>query len=499
MGIIARQSIKASIVGLVGVAIGAFTRLFLYTKFLTVSEIGILETVVKLGVLMTPFFVVGAPQVILRFFNRFKEKQLNNRLIFTYAVLIFLIVTPIASLVYLLGKDLIFSLYAEAPELANYYLLPLLVAITYGGFSFLRSIAVVHLRITIPTFLSGVLDRLMIMVLLIAYGVYGLVTIDQFIYLNIIVFFGFPMLFMLIYLALVIKPEVVKPKFDEAWNIIKESSAYNTYLIFGTLTGVVISAIDVNMISGKLGTSLAGVYTIAFFMGTVIEIPQRSLTKIIYPILNKAILNNDVVEVKKLYQKSSVNQFLVGAFMFLVVWVNIDSIFAIIPNGDSFLAGKLVVLYIGLGKLFDMTLGVNRQIIELSKYYKFNLLISVILSILVIILNLIFIPLNSELFGGINGVAFASLLAVAVTNIFSLAVVWLKEGFLPFSSQMILVLIPIFMFYGLSAFISISNPLLSIAVKGVLAVLVFVGASYYFRISEDFMLILQRVVKRFKA
>lgn len=498
MGIIARQSIKASIVGLVGVAIGAFTRLFLYTKFLTASEIGILETVIKLGILMIPFFVVGAPQVVTRYFGRFKDKEANDSLIYSYTIILALVLIPLMSILYYLVQPFLFSLYQEAPELADYAILPLLVAITFGGFAVLRSISSVHMRITVPTFLSGVLDRILVLVLLLAFGVLHWLNIHQFIHLNIIVFFVVPFVLMLAYLVFVIKPVFKATNFDGIKSIIKKTSAYNAYLILGTLSGVIISAIDVNMISGKLGTELAGIYTIAFFMGSVIDIPRRSLSSIIYPILNKAVIAEDKLKIQELYQKSSVNQFLVGLFIFLVVWLNIDAVFQIIPNGSEYMGGKIVVLFIGLSKLFDMMMGVNKQIIELSKYYRINLLINVLLSVLVIVLNLVFIPLQSSLFGGINGVAFASLLAIIISNLLAFIIVWKREGLQPLTIDHVKVLLLTLISVVLVAWIQIPNPWVLILVKSFLLAVAFVLFTLVFKISPDFTALFVKLKERVK-
>jgi O-antigen/teichoic acid export membrane protein len=240
------------------------------------------------------------------------------------------------------------------------------------------------------------------------------------------------------------------------------------------------------MIAGGLGMELAGVYTIAYFMGMVIEIPKRSLTNIIYPILNKAVIKKDALEIKSLYQKSSINQFLVGSFIFLIIWLNIDQIFMIIPNGDDFVAGKLVVLFIGLSKLFDMLMGVNKEIIELSKYYRFNLVLGVLLSVLVIVLNLIFIPLKSAVFGGINGVAFASLLALFISNLLAFVIVWRKEKVHPFTLNHGKIFVVIFVSSMLCYFIQVEHPILSISLTTACITLSYIFLTLVLNISEDF-------------
>ena len=120
------------------------------------------------------------------------------------------------------------------------------------------------------------------------------------------------------------------------------------------------------------------------------------------------------LEIKNIYEKSSLNQLLLGGFIFLIIWLNIDEGLALLP--EKFQGGKYVVLYIGLSKLFSVATGVNGQIIVNSKYYRFDLYSNFILLIITIFTNYIFIPESSPLseysIVGINGAAFATALSV---------------------------------------------------------------------------------------
>jgi O-antigen/teichoic acid export membrane protein len=496
MGVIARQSIKASIVGLVGVAIGAFTRLFLYTKYLSSSEIGTLETLIKLGLIITPFVALGAPQVVIRYYDRFHNGTSDNGFIHAYVSLILFAILPLLVLFYVIfGLDF-FSLYTEAPELKKYFFLPLWVAILYSGFNFLKSISVVHLKLSVPVFFNGFLDKLAVLLLLLFYGIVGGLSISQFIHINIWIFFGLPFVLMFLYLYFFIKPKLTLSSFSNSLKVFKETFQYNLYLVLNSFSEIIVAAIDINMIAGLIGTEKAGVYTIAFFMGNVIDIPKKSLTSIINPILNKSIINNEINKVAELYKKSSLNQFLVGSFMFLLVWLNIDTIFSIIPNGEIYKEGKLVVLYIGASKLFDMLMGVNKQIIELSGYYRYSLVNNILLGFLVISLNFIFINLDSPYFGGINGVAFASFLAILLSNLFSFALVWFKNKIQPFTWQHLKVFLPILFSIFLLSLFSFKNPFLSIVFSGFVLVLVFTTFSLVFSISKDFNLILRDILNK---
>ena len=69
--------------------------------------------------------------------------------------------------------------------------------------------------------------------------------------------------------------------------------------------------------------------------------------------------------------KSALNQFLFGGIIFLIIWLNIDHGLSILPEKFNGEGVKLVILFIGLSKLFNVATGVNGQIIINSKYYRF--------------------------------------------------------------------------------------------------------------------------------
>ncbi len=110
------------------------------------------------------------------------------------------------------------------------------------------------------------------------------------------------------------------------------------------------------------------------FIAVIIEIPKRSLSQVLIPLVVQANKDHDIKTLNVLYKKSSINQFLIGTMIFLIIWLNIDSLFSLIPNGDIYRQGKWVVFLISLAKLFDMLTGINAEIVGTSRYYKMDLL-----------------------------------------------------------------------------------------------------------------------------
>ena len=73
--------------------------------------------------------------------------------------------------------------------------------------------------------------------------------------------------------------------------------------------------------------------------------------------------------IETIYKKSALNLFIIGSFLLLGIWANIDSIFSLLPKSDIYAQGKWVVLLIGLGRVADMMTGLNTEILVNSKTF----------------------------------------------------------------------------------------------------------------------------------
>jgi O-antigen/teichoic acid export membrane protein len=143
-----------------------------------------------------------------------------------------------------------------------------------------------------------------------------------------------------------------------------------------------------------------------------------------------------VKEVASLYRKTSINQLIIGSLLLIGVWINLDNIFDLMPNGKNFELGKWVVIIIGFGKLIDMLFGPSSEIIVLSKYYRFNIILIILLAAMVIISNNILIPRY-----GIEGAAWGSAFALITFNAIKFIFIYIKFGIQPFEWATIKVLI----------------------------------------------------------
>ena len=95
MGVIIRQSIKSTFVLYIGIAIGLINRLFLLPTFLTIEQIGLLDVLMIIAMLLAKISPIGTPGAITKFYSYFKDNKLLNTFIgfvitvglFGYAIL----------------------------------------------------------------------------------------------------------------------------------------------------------------------------------------------------------------------------------------------------------------------------------------------------------------------------------------------------------------------------------------------------------------------------
>jgi O-antigen/teichoic acid export membrane protein len=143
-------------------------------------------------------------------------------------------------------------------------------------------------------------------------------------------------------------------------------------------------------------------------MAVMVSVPYRSVTAIASPQLSRAIKEQNREECSLLIRQVTRNLLLIGGFILLLIWVNIDLIYHILPNGETYAQAKEVVLILGISQLVMATFSICLTTLNYSKYYAMSLLLSLLLTVSAIILNNHLVPLR-----GMEGAALSNLLSYA--------------------------------------------------------------------------------------
>ena len=206
---------------------------------------------------------------------------------------------------------------------------------------------------------------------------------------------------------------------------VKEILVYTFYIILsGSVANLLLDG-DKIMLNQYMDIGNIAFYSVATYIALVISVPSRAMHQIVYPITAKLMHNDQHDELNELYKKTSINLQIVGGFVMLCIFVNIEQLYEMIPKEYS--GGILVVFMIGLSKYFDLILGNNNAIIFNTKYYRAVLFLGVLLVFLTVGLNMIFIPIY-----GIMGSAFATLLSITIYSLAKLMFVVKTIAFISF-------------------------------------------------------------------
>ena len=222
---------------------------------------------------------------------------------------------------------------------------------------------------------------------------------------------------------------------------------YTAFLFFGGVSGLFINKIDFVMVSHMKSLEYTAIYSIAFYLASFIEIPRRSMSQILTPIISEHIKNNNTKELSSLYRRSSITQLFMATFLFFAIWLNLETFYSIMPKGEIYKAGKFVVLIIGVGKLIDLSTGAASPIIATSKFYPIAFLSFVIGATIGILGNMLLIPLY-----GINGAAIATSLTFLMVATVAIIAIRFFYKIVPYSINHVKLLVLGIIFFSIPLF-----------------------------------------------
>lgn len=483
MGIIFKQSFKNTVVTYLGFGIGAINTLFLYTRFLTEEYFGLVGVILSTSAILMPIMAFGVPNTMVKYFSRFEDPKMKQSFLSLMLLAPLLLILPIALLSYL-SYDVVSAFLSRKNEIVKDYVWYIfLIGMAMAYFEVFYAWAKVHMKSVFGNFMKEVFVRICITVALLL------------VYLDLLSVEGFLKLMVGIYLlrTLIMKLYAYSLSGPRISLVLPQNTgsimAYSSFIILGGSVAVILLEIDRFMINQFIPIENVAYYTVSIFIATVIAVPSRAMHQITYPMTAEIMNKGSWADLKGLYQKSSLTLFIVAGLIFLLIILNLEDLYTLLP--PNYRDGLFVVFFIGLAKVFDALLGNNNAILFNSEYYKALLLMGIFLAILTILLNLWLIPIY-----GINGAAIASFTAIAVYNIIKLIYVKLKFKTHPFTADTFRVLALLISIGVLFYFLDFTfHPLFNICLKSILIGLVYVGVLYRFRISEDVFGVLSRWIK----
>ena len=380
----------------------------------------------------------------MRYYPYFKDEEHRDHGFFGWTLIVPLIGFALFTLLFFLFKDSIAGFFiAKSALFVDYinYVLPLAFFMLY--ITVFETNSNLLLRIVVPKFIREVAIRLLTMAVYILYAFHVLTLTGMVVSLCVV--YGLATLLNIIYLFTLkrvsfrIEPDYVKPEMRHDFTL------YTLFLLTSALTTEFAPMLNDYFVAGMQGLASAGVFSIAVYVATLVEMPYRSLSAISRPHISQAIADNDNAKTNEICKSVSLNQFLVGSLIFLVIWINIDAFFTVLPNGEKYAIAKWVVFILGISRLCNSTLNVGLTALSYSKHYYFSLVFSILLTGLSIFLNYKLIPV-----WGMEGAAIATLASYLLYYLLLTAFVSYKIKMNPLTIKHLWVIVIVAALFGLA-------------------------------------------------
>lgn len=479
MGVIKHQSIRSTLLIYIGFAVGAVNIIFLFPHIFGDNEMGLTRLLQDIAVIMVPICTISTVPTISRFFPYYSShlKDKNNDML-TWALVCTIVGFTFFVLMTVFFKEVIIWTFGEkSPLFIKYFYMLYPNVLFFALFGVFESYSGSRHLTVFPNFLKELALRLLTTVLIILYF-FKLIDFLAFLWL-------FSFLYGVLLLALIIylrKHHFLHFTFKVSpvtRRLLPKMATYSLSLLGATLFSLLAKNLAPLIMTKTDGLSNVAYLTIAIYVSQMIMIPQRSISAIGLPVLAQAWKDKDMNKIEEVYVKSSLLQLIYALFIFLIIWLNIDSFYRLLP--ENYGQAKYVVLCLGISSVIDMGTGLNSQVLSTSRLWRYDLYSSVVF------LALSF-PLNYYLINhyGLIGTGYAALISMFVFNVIRYLFIWSKFKLQPFTLGSLKAIGVALVAYFATMWIPfIIHPLVDIAIKGALFAAIFVSLTLVFRVSDD--------------
>lgn len=474
MGVILRQSLVNMIITYLGFALGAVNYMVLYLRFMSAEYFGLVGVVLSAAALLMPLMSFGIPNTLVKFYTGFQNDSDRQRFLTWCLVLPLAILVPLALFSFFANETIGAFMARKNAIVKDYVWHIFLIGLAMAYFEVFFAWSKVCLKTVYGNFLKELFARAGVTLLL---GLLYLNCIDEagFLFWLVVVYLVRSLL-MFTYSWRLLRIPLRFQTPPEFGHIVK----YSTLIILGGSVAVLLLEVDRFMINQYIEIEQVAYYSLAIFIATVIVVPWRAMHQITYPLTAQLMNDNDLKGLARLYKSSSLNLLVVAGLIFLLLALNLDQIYALVP--EAYRSGAVVVLLIGAVKLYDSFLSINTSILYNSRYYISLLFMGLVLAILTVGFNMYFIPRF-----GLVGAAYATALAVLCYNTYKLVFVWVKFGMQPATKATMWLLLAGACTWLLASLLHFSwHPLLNIIAKSIFITLCFVGLVWGLRLSPEF-------------
>ncbi|WP_294230801.1 polysaccharide biosynthesis protein [uncultured Chryseobacterium sp.] len=429
MSVVARQGFKYSIIGYLGFLLGTVSAIFIFPN--DFEFYGKLRYSMQTAEMLVPFVVFGISYANVKFFHSVQKDGKNQNML---SLSLLTVVTN-----FLIFCGIFFVLPYVYPKFLKTQawnikeiILPLILVLSLCAI--FNKYTSNYKRIVV----SNIFDNLFPKIAnLGAFCLFFYFTMSQQIALSF--FFGIFTLMLFGYIYYTNKLEKINLDFNTEYfkkdNFWKEFTSYSFFGFLGTFGNYL--AINSFMIGEYMGMEENGIYSTLYALISLISIPQLGLFNISAPIISQHLADGDMEGLDRFHKKTSLSLYFLGAILFSCIMVGFPYLTYFMPKNGIMLREYEPVVWIwGSAVLIDLATGFNGNIISLSKYYKFNILVMLMLAGLTIALNFYFLK-NTDL--KLIGIALSTAISLTTYNVVKIVFNYFMFKVSPLSIEMIFV------------------------------------------------------------
>ncbi len=489
MGVVFRQTVKSSITIFLGALLGALT-IFYSTHFLPQQELGFRQTLITVAAAAGQILLVGLHNMVSVYIHKYEDGKRKTALI-TLSIILPVIIIGLATIFYYIFRDsIVHHFRADDIYFIQRYFSWLPVFVVLFAYNVLmETILISHLVVAKATFIREIILRILHLILIFLFG-FGYIDFDTLVYSTVLVY-SIPLL---ILTAIALKRNFIQ--FSLKLNVFnpeekKEIVHFTWYHSLLSISVILLGTIDVMMLASlsKNGLTAVGIYAVAVFIISFFQVPYKAMLNSTFTILTQAFMEDNKERVKEIYIRSSMNIMIASCAMLLLICSNLHNAIAILPPGFETIA--LIVPILAIGRMVDTSTGMNDQLLSISRYYKYNFYISLVLVVLIIVFNYWLIPIYD-----VYGAAWGTSIAVTIYNLIKLFVVKRKLSIQPFTSKTLLVLFATAIAFVAGYFLPrLSNPYIDTIYRSAVIVAIYGGMLLFLKPSDDFQTYITSIKK----
>lgn len=490
MGIVFRQSVKTTIVTSLGALMGLLI-VYLSARYIPKQELGFSRTLLNQAVIGSQLILMGMHTTLYVIVPRYDTNDKRRQVVITLGLLTPFILTAFFSVFYFLFKPLIVSQYQpqDIVFVSKYFAWLPLYTLLWGLMAMLELYLNSQMKVAASIFVREIILRILNIALIILFG-YGYIDFSLFIGAGVLVH----LLPVLILFILTTKTKGFGISLDTS--VLKKEDRksiidFAIFHLFLNVSIILLVSIDAVMLAAldKTGMEAAAIYFVAQSIISIYQIPYKALSIASIPSMNTAYHNGDMNKLSDLFSRSAVNTLIATIGMGVLIIANLDNAVRVV--GESYSTIPQVVAILMIGRTFDMMSGLNTEVLSLSKYYRVNFYISIVLVILIIAINALLIPR-----WGIYGAAWGSAAALFVFNLGKWLFLKNKMQLQPFSINTLKIIVSGIIAVLAGQFLPfLFNPFIDTIIRSIIVITLYSVIILYFKPSKDLIEYLLSVKK----